>query len=80
MKIEFQISMQNLGDDNSQVDNERYVRAVETAIGAEFPNADVSATLSNNFQQIRVIGFEDDQAVRETCEEIANQVWAEANY
>ena len=48
MKIVMVLSTHGMGDSNTDADNQRYADAVEEAIIAEYPEAEVSVELTSH--------------------------------
>ena len=81
MKIELTISTHTLGDYNSDEDNNRYAEAVETALAAEYPDADISVELDdNNTASSCWVSDDHSGEIEEKINQIAEQVWENSDY
>lgn len=79
MKIELTISTHTLGDYNSDEDNNRYAEAVETALAAEYPDADISVELDdNNTASSCWVSDDEYDEIRENVNCITERVWESA--
>lgn len=81
MKIELTISTYNLGDCNTDFDNQRYADAVLAELKSEYPEADISVELVKNVTAGSCWVSDDPTGeIEENVKLIANQVWDKADY
>jgi len=81
MKIELTISTHTLGDCNTVDDNNRYADAVQSALEAEYSDAEVSVELVTNVTAGSCWVSDDSTGeIEENVNLIANQVWDKADY
>ena len=75
MKIEFEISRDSLGDNNTETDNMQYIKAVQSALQKEYPNADIQVEITRS--NMSKIWVDDDPygEVEANVREIAKEIW-----
>lgn len=80
MKIVMVLSTHGMGDSNTDADNQRYADAVEEAIIAEYPEAEVSVELTSHVSSGACWVSNDDDEILENVNTIAQRVWDKADY
>ena len=79
--INYIVYSDSLGENTREM-NLAYIKAVETKLKADNPDANVFVELVNGsgYRNGYASGFDDDEYTMEECSVTANEIWSRADY